>query len=186
MMLANDLKTYYDEVRRYLDCPKDEQDRLLLSVNKQVIELQVDNPNLDYDGIVEFLGEPESLAASLMERLSPDVVQKFKKKKRRLRLSIIACVAVVVVALSTLVIYTSTIQSGVKISEKNTIVIDKDNVPPDIEDAKSYIENYYNQVVIFSIYLVSFFPFHISRRPSNARIRVASSAYSKWPPTGTP
>ena len=76
-----------------------------------------------------------------MERLSPDVVQKFKKKKRRLRLSIIACVAVVVVALSTLVIYTSTIQSGVKISEKNTIVIDKDNVPPDIEDAKSYIEN---------------------------------------------
>lgn len=103
MMLANDLKTYYDEVRRYLDCPKDEQDRLLLSVNKQVIELQVDNPNLDYDGIVEFLGEPESLAASL------------------------------------------TIQSGVKISEKNTIVIDKDNVPPDIEDAKSYIENYYNQ-----------------------------------------
>lgn len=89
MMLANDLKTYYDEVRRYLDCPKDEQDRLLLSVNKQVIELQVDNPNLDYDGIVEFLGEPESLAASLMERLSPDVVQKFKKKKRRLRLSII-------------------------------------------------------------------------------------------------
>lgn len=66
MMLANDLKTYYDEVRRYLDCPKDEQDRLLLSVNKQVIELQVDNPNLDYDGIVEFLGEPESLAASLM------------------------------------------------------------------------------------------------------------------------
>lgn len=101
MMLANDLKTYYDEVRRYLDCPKDEQDRLLLSVNKQVIELQVDNPNLDYDGIVEFLGEPESLAASLMERLSP--------------------------------------------SEKNTIVIDKDNVPPDIEDAKSYIENYYNQ-----------------------------------------
>ena len=35
MMLANDLKTYYDEVRRYLDCPKDEQDRLLLSVNKQ-------------------------------------------------------------------------------------------------------------------------------------------------------
>lgn len=37
MMLANDLKTYYDEVRRYLDCPKDEQDRLLLSVNKQIL-----------------------------------------------------------------------------------------------------------------------------------------------------
>lgn len=91
MMLANDLKTYYDEVRRYLDCPKDEQDRLLLSVNKQVIELQVDNPNLDYDGIVEFLGEPESLAASLMERLSPDVIQKFRKRKRRIGFEPVLC-----------------------------------------------------------------------------------------------
>ncbi len=62
MMLASDLTTYYNRVRRHLDCPKDEQNRLLLGVNKQVIELQADNPNLDYDGIVEFLGEPESLA----------------------------------------------------------------------------------------------------------------------------
>ena len=61
MMLAADLTTYYNRVRRHLDCPKDEQNRLLLGVNKQVIELQADAPNLDYDGIVEFLGEPESL-----------------------------------------------------------------------------------------------------------------------------
>lgn len=92
MMLANDLKTYYDEVRRYLDCPKDEQDRLLLSVNKQVIELQVDNPNLDYDGIVEFLGEPESLAASLIECLSPDVIQVYHKKKKRKHARLVACI----------------------------------------------------------------------------------------------
>lgn len=146
MMLANDLKTYYDEVRRYLDCPKDEQDHLLLSVNKQVIELQVDNPNLDYDGIVEFLGEPESLAASLMERLSPDVVQKFKKKKRRLRLSIIACVAVVVVALSTLTIYTTTRQSNVHITEGNYTFVDDNKVDDnknvlDVENAVSYVES---------------------------------------------
>ena len=146
MMLANDLKTYYDEVRRYLDCPKDEQDRLLLSVNKQVIELQVDNPNLDYDGIDEFLGEPESLAASLMERLSPDVVQKFKKKKRRLRLSIIACVAVVVVALSTLTIYTTTRQSNVHITEENYTFVDDNKVDDnknvlDVENAVSYVES---------------------------------------------
>lgn len=99
MMLANDLKTYYDEVRRYLDCPKDEQDRLLLSVNKQVIELQVDNPNLDYDGIVEFLGEPESLAASLIECLSPDVIQVYHKKKKRKHARLVACIVVVIVAL---------------------------------------------------------------------------------------
>lgn len=159
MMLANDLKTYYDEVRRYLDCPKDEQDRLLLSVNKQVIELQVDNPNLDYDGIVEFLGEPESLAASLMERLSPDVVQKFKKKKRRLRLSIIACVAVVVVALSTLTIYTTTRQSNVHITEENYTFVDDNKVDDnknvlDVENAVS------NGVWIATVALKAYFTYN--------------------------
>lgn len=41
MMLAADLTTYYNRVRRHLDCPKDEQNRLLLGVNKQVIELHL-------------------------------------------------------------------------------------------------------------------------------------------------
>ena len=101
---------------------------------------------MDYDGIVEFLGEPESLAASLMERLSPDVVQKFKKKKRRLRLSIIACVAVVVVALSTLTIYTTTRQSNVHITEENHTFVDDNKVDDnknvlDVENAVSYVES---------------------------------------------
>lgn len=128
MMLANDLKTYYDEVRRYLDCPKDEQDRLLLSVNKQVIELQVDNPN------VEFLGEPESLAASLMERLSPDVIQKFRKRKRHLRMSAIVCIAAIVIVLSTVLIYTTSIQFKSDLTEENTIIIDDGETFPEVED----------------------------------------------------
>lgn len=144
MMLANDLKTYYDEVRRYLDCPKDEQDRLLLSVNKQVIELQVDNPNLDYDGIVEFLGEPESLAASLMERLSPDVIQKFRKRKRRIRTGIMSCAIVAFIAMSVLIAYTTSVQSvpiSVPIKEENTIVIDDDDIPS-IETSQDFIKNF--------------------------------------------
>lgn len=143
MMLANDLKTYYDEVRRYLDCPKDEQDRLLLSVNKQVIELQVDNPNLDYDGIVEFLGEPESLAASLMERLSPDVIQKFRKRKRRIRTGIMSCAIVAFIAMSVLIAYTTSTTSvqSVPIKEENTIVIDDDDIPS-IETSQDFIKNF--------------------------------------------
>lgn len=90
MMLANDLKTYYDEVRRYLDCPKDEQDRLLLSI--------------------------------------------------------IACVAVVVVALSTLTIYTTTRQSNVHITEENYTFVDDNKVDDnknvlDVENAVSYVES---------------------------------------------
>ena len=167
MMLANDLKTYYDEVRRYLDCPKDEQDRLLLSVNKQVIELQVDNPNLDYDGIVEFLGEPESLAASLMERLSPDVIQKFRKRKRRIRTGIMSCAIVAFIAMSVLIAYTTSVQS-VPIKEENTIVIDDDDIPSMM--TKEFLNNDFYKKGIFyctrfgvSLLCVSFFSGSSSR-----------------------
>ena len=126
-MLANDLKTYYDEVRRYLDCPKDEQDRLLLSVNKQVIELQVDNPNLDYDldydGIVEFLGEPESLAASLIECLSPDVIQVYHKKKKRKHARLVACIVVVIVALSLSSVCAILAKSQAEFTQSDIVII---------------------------------------------------------------
>lgn len=74
MMLANDLKTYYDEVRRYLDCPK------------------------------------------------------------------------VVVALSTLTIYTTTRQSNVHITEENYTFVDDNKVDDnknvlDVENAVSYVES---------------------------------------------
>ena len=94
MMLAADLTTYYNRVRRHLDCPKDEQNRLLLGVNKQVIELQADAPNLDYDGIVEFLGEPESLANSLMDDIDPEVILSYQKRKHRLHIARIVSVVV--------------------------------------------------------------------------------------------
>lgn len=106
MMLAADLTTYYNRVRRHLDCPKDEQNRLLLGVNKQVIELQADAPNLDYDGIVEFLGEPESLANSLMDDIDPEVILSYQKRKHRLHIarivSVVALIACLVYFLSLL------------------------------------------------------------------------------------
>lgn len=111
MMLAADLTTYYNRVRRHLDCPKDEQNRLLLGVNKQVIELQADAPNLDYDGIVEFLGEPESLANSLMDDIDPEVI----KRKHRLHIARIVSVVALIAVLSTSFLYSIHLKSSVQI-----------------------------------------------------------------------
>lgn len=61
-MLAVPLTDYYEEVRRYLTCPEEVKDDLLFDVNRQVMDLNADLPDLDYDDLVEFLGEPEDLA----------------------------------------------------------------------------------------------------------------------------
>lgn len=64
-MLAVPLTDYYEEVRRYLTCPEEVKDDLIYDVNRKVMDLNADRPDLDYNGILEFLGDPEDLANSL-------------------------------------------------------------------------------------------------------------------------
>lgn len=63
-MLAVPLTDYYEEVRRYLTCPEEVKDDLIYDVNRKVMDLNADRPDLDYNGILEFLGDPEDLANS--------------------------------------------------------------------------------------------------------------------------
>lgn len=69
-MLAVPLTDYYEEVRRYLTCPEEVKDDLIYDVNRKVMDLNADRPDLDYDDVVDFLGEPENLAQSLSEKIS--------------------------------------------------------------------------------------------------------------------
>ena len=52
-MLAVPLTDYYEEVRRYLTCPEEVKDDLIYDVNRKVMDLNADRPDLDYNGILE-------------------------------------------------------------------------------------------------------------------------------------
>ena len=49
-MLAVPLTDYYEEVRRYLTCPEEVKDDLIYDVNRKVMDLNADRPDLDYRG----------------------------------------------------------------------------------------------------------------------------------------
>lgn len=85
-MLAVPLTDYYEEVRRYLTCPEEVKDDLIYDVNRKVMDLNADRPDLDYNGILEFLGDPEDLANSLMDQLPPEVMQRFHNTQRKQRI----------------------------------------------------------------------------------------------------
>lgn len=121
-MLAVPLTDYYEEVRRYLTCPEEVKDDLIYDVNRKVMDLNADRPDLDYNGILEFLGDPEDLANSLMEQMSDEVIQKFEKKKKHIRTGIIACAVAVVAGSLIFSICTSFLQS-VPVREENTIIV---------------------------------------------------------------
>ena len=87
-MLAVPLTDYYEEVRRYLTCPEEVKDDLI------------------YDDVVDFLGEPENLAQSLMDNLDPDLIEghiKQEAKKSRLKtlVATISCIALLVLSVYT-------------------------------------------------------------------------------------
>ena len=125
-MLAVPLTDYYEEVRRYLTYPEEVKDDLIYDVNRKVMDLNADRPDLDYDGILEFLGDPEDLANSLMEQMSDEVIQKFEKKKKRIRTGVVTCVVAAIAVLSTFVIYTTNVQFNSDITEENTVIVESD------------------------------------------------------------
>ena len=46
-MLAVPLTDYCEEVRRYLTCPEEVKDDLIYDVNRKVMDLNADRPDLD-------------------------------------------------------------------------------------------------------------------------------------------
>lgn len=99
-MLAVPLTDYYEEVRRYLTCPEEVKDDLIYDVNRKVMNLNADRPDLDYDDVVDFLGDPEDLAQSLLDNIEEEAILAYQAHQKRSRLLRKVGIVAVIVALS--------------------------------------------------------------------------------------
>ena len=99
-MLAVPLTDYYEEVRRYLTCPEEVKDDLIYDVNRKVMDLNADRPDLDYDDVVDFLGDPEDLAQSLLDNIEDEAILAYQAHQKRSRLLRKVGIVAVIVALS--------------------------------------------------------------------------------------
>lgn len=124
--MTKELNQYYQEVRRHLTCPKGEQDCLLAQTHQMVVELQESNPNLGYSDVVDFLGEPQELASTFMERMDPAKVEAYQKKKKRIRISIVAFVVALIATLSIFSIYVVQLKSEAQFTYSEDLVIEDD------------------------------------------------------------
>lgn len=99
-MLAVPLTDYYEEVRRYLTCPEEVKDDLIYDVNRKVMDLNADRPDLDSDDVVDFLGDPEDLAQSLLDNIEEEAILAYQAHQKRSRLLRKVGIVAVIVALS--------------------------------------------------------------------------------------
>lgn len=99
-MLATELSNYYAEVKKHLDCPQQEKERLLCEANRLLLELQADDPFLDYDKIAGFFGEPKEFADFLMQSVDEKVIASYERRRlirKCLMRILVVCLAVAVV-----------------------------------------------------------------------------------------
>lgn len=121
--MTKELNQYYREVRHHLDCPKKEKDRLLSQSHQMVEELCESVPDLDYLGVVDFLGEPRELASTFMESMDQETVAKYKKQKARIRVGAISLLGVFVVTLSAFSFYVAQQKEDVVITGEDVFVV---------------------------------------------------------------
>lgn len=117
-MLATELSNYYAEVKKHLDCPQQEKERLLCEANRLLLELQADDPFLDYDKIAGFFGEPKEFADFLMQRVDEAVMASYERRRlirKCLMRILVVCLAVVAVWY---VYYTVSFRASPKITER--------------------------------------------------------------------
>ena len=124
-MLATELSNYYAEVKKHLDCPQQEKERLLCEANRLLLELQADDPFLDYDKIAGFFGEPEEIAGFLMQRLDEKVMASYERNRairKYLKIALVICFAIVAVWY---VYYTVSFRAGPQVKMTERLIIEE-------------------------------------------------------------
>ena len=96
MIAAKELDSYYQEVRNHLLCSKAKQDDFIFLAKFRVSELQQENPDLTYEEVIEFLGEPQELAQTYMDSLDDAVVEHYKKKRTLHRFIRFLCTGLII------------------------------------------------------------------------------------------
>lgn len=122
-MLATELSNYYAEVKKHLDCPQQEKERLLCEANRLLLELQADDPFLDYDKIAGFFGEPKEFADFLMQSVDEAVIASYERKRAIRKYLKIALLVFLAAAVTWYVYYTLSFRTDPKITETRTFVV---------------------------------------------------------------
>lgn len=93
-------RQYLSRVKRALVCGRDDRCRLLERCSAMIEVFQQENPGAGYEGIVSAFGSPESFVAELLSGLDKPKVEAARKRRRFVRLGIIAAVVITLIVIS--------------------------------------------------------------------------------------
>lgn len=96
---------YLQSIRRLLDAPPEDRDRLMGRISRAVCAYLEENPEAGAESLAAAFGSPASCAAELMAECDPARTAAARRKKRRVLYAVIAVLTALLVAVTVFFIY---------------------------------------------------------------------------------
>lgn len=75
------LKEYYKQIEKALDCPKDMRESFLRETKKKAEDFLAEKPDAIFDEVKNFIGEPRELAITFEKSADMELIEAYRKRK---------------------------------------------------------------------------------------------------------
>lgn len=96
---------YLQSIRRLLDAPPEDRDRLMGRLSRAVRAYLEENPEAGAESLAAAFGSPASCAAELMAECDPARTAAARRKKRRVLYAVIAVLVAALIAMTAVFLY---------------------------------------------------------------------------------
>ena len=120
--MKKQLKVYFKEIKKNLPCVNSTMRKMLDDLKASVNTFVVENNISDFNAVVEHFGSSEDIAKEFAMGLDNSYVKSYKFKSRVIAI-VVSILAVIMVAVSALVVYIITsLENNTPVSEGTTII----------------------------------------------------------------
>lgn len=120
--MKKQLKAYFKQIKKNLPCVNSTMRKMLDDLKVSVNTFVVENDISDFNAVVEHFGSSEDIAKEFAVGLDNSYVKSYKFKRRVIAI-VVSILAVIMVAVSALVVYIITsLENNTPVSEGTTII----------------------------------------------------------------
>ena len=91
---------YFQQLEQRLDCPNGTRKRFLTKTRRAAEEFLREKPGATRQELIDLLGDPEELAQGFLETLEPEVLERYRKRKKFLLRGCVAALVVMLIAMT--------------------------------------------------------------------------------------
>lgn len=91
---------YFQQLEQRLDCPNGTRKRFLTKTRRAAEEFLREKPDATRQELIDLLGDPEELAQGFLETLEPEVLERYRKRKKFLLRGCVAALVVMLIAMT--------------------------------------------------------------------------------------